>query len=35
MCPCPWLKDKAIICVIDVTGANMRVMDVIKELTAG
>lgn len=34
-CPCPRLKDKVLICVIDPTGTTIRVMDEIKELTAG
>lgn len=35
MYPCPRLKDKVIICVTDLTRANIRVIDVIKDLTAG
>lgn len=33
MYPCPWLV-ASIICMIDVTGTKIRVMDMIEELTA-
>lgn len=34
-CSCLRLKDKVLICVIDPSGTTIRVMDEIKELTAG